>query len=112
MRIPNADAAIVAEDKIVQYLLNLDHPDGGSKAAMLARAGCSADRPREFELALRNQHLPLEATLGRSSAYGEKYEIVGALEGPKGRVLVRSIWIIRHGERFPRLITLIPEKQE
>jgi len=111
MRIPGADRAIIPIDKIVQYLLNLDHPDGGSKAAVLARAGFSADRPREFDLALRNQHLPLEAEKGRSSAYGEKYEIVGALDGPSGRVLVRSIWIIRHGERFPRLITLIPEKQ-
>jgi hypothetical protein len=112
MRIPGADRAIVSREKIVQYLLNVDHPDGGSKAAVLALAGFSADRPEELELALRSQHLSLTANKGKPSAYGEKYEIVGLLTGPAGRVMVRSIWIIRQGEAVPRLITLVPEKQE
>ena len=59
MRIPGADRAIVSREKIVQYLLNLDHPDGGSRAAVLAHAGFSAERPEELEHALRTQHLSL-----------------------------------------------------
>jgi hypothetical protein len=112
MRIPGADRAIISRGKIVEYLLNLDHPDGGSKAAVLAHAGFSAERPDELELALRIQHLSLAANRGKPSAYGEKYEIVGPLAGPIDRVIDRSIWIIRHGEPVPRLITLVPEKQE
>ncbi len=111
MRIPGAEHATISREKIVQYLLNVDHPDGGSKAAVLAHAGFSAGRPEELEEALRTQHLSLAATRGKPSEYGEKYEIVGPLRGPAGRVMVRSIWIVRHGERVPRLITLIPEKQ-
>ena len=111
MRIPNADSAIISREKIVQYLLNVDHPDGGPKAALLARVGFSVDCPQELENALREQHLPSEAKEGKPSAFGKKFEIVGALTGPVGRVVVRSIWIIRHGEHVPRLSTLVPEKQ-
>ena len=112
MRIPGADRAIISHEKIVHYLLNLDHPDGGSKAAVLMHAGFSAERPEELEHALRTQHLSLAAQKGKPSPFGEKHETLGPLTGPAGRVMVRSIWIIRHGESAPRLITLIPEKQE
>jgi len=109
MRIPGADRAIISREKIVRYLLNPDHPDGGSKAVVLEHAGFSARRPEELELALRTQHLSLDAEEGKPSAFGEKYEIRGELRGPVDRVVVRSIWIVRHGESAPRLITLIPE---
>ncbi|MEN6451507.1 MAG: DUF6883 domain-containing protein [Thermoguttaceae bacterium] len=112
MRIPGADRAIISQEKIVAYLLNIDHPDGGSKATVLAHAGFSAERPEELEFALRSQHLCLPATRGKLSPYGEKYEIVGPLTGRAGRTMMRSIWIVRHGEATPRLITLVPEKQE
>jgi hypothetical protein len=32
MLVPNADKAIIERDKLVRYLLDVDHPDGGSKA--------------------------------------------------------------------------------
>lgn len=112
MIIPAAEHAIISREKTVHYLLNLDHPEGGSKATVLAHAGFSMERPEELEHALRTQHLSLDAQRGKPSPYGEKYEIVGPLVGPRGRVMVRSIWIVRHGEPAPRLITLIPEKQE
>ncbi len=110
MRIPGADRAIISREKIVEYLLNLDHPDGGSKAELLARAGFAANRPEELEQALRAQHLSLDANKGKPSAFGEKYEIIGPLTGAAGRVIVRSVWIIRAGEAAARLITLVPEK--
>jgi hypothetical protein len=111
MRIPGADQAIIDHEKIVQYLLNLDHPDGGPKAVVLAYAGFSVNRPEELESALRGQHLSRAAQKGKSSIFGEKFEILGPLEGPTNWVMIRSIWIIRHGEAVPRLITLIPEKR-
>ncbi|MHB8898707.1 MAG: DUF6883 domain-containing protein [Thermoguttaceae bacterium] len=33
MAIPNAEQAVVTAEKVRDYLLNLEHPDGGSKAA-------------------------------------------------------------------------------
>lgn len=86
MRIPGADSAIISEDKLVRYLLNFDHPDGASKARVLARAGFDASRAWKLASALREQHLGLEAHYGKASPFGVKYEITGWLVGPKGRV--------------------------
>ena len=109
MRIPNAEHALIAEEKIIQYLLNPEHPDGASKARVLARAGFHADYPHELEKALREQHLTLDAEHGKPSPFGVKYDISGGLIGPSGLVLVKSIWMIKFGESIPRLITIIPE---
>jgi len=92
MYLPDADHAIIFREKLVQYLLNLDHPDGASKAVVLGHAGFSADRPEELELALRTQHLSFVAKRGKHSEFGQKYEIVGPLTGPSGLVMARSIW--------------------
>ena len=108
-RIPGADHALICKDKIVQYLLNLDHPDGASKAQVLAHAGFDVADPDMLEQALRKQHLFGGARDGNRSPFGKKYEITRSLTGPAGRVMVTSVWIVRTGESFPRLITVIPE---
>jgi hypothetical protein len=65
-----------------------------------------------LELDLREQILSLEAQPGRSSPYGQKYEILGPLTGPNGSsAWIRTIWIIRTGESVPRLVTLIPAEK-
>ena len=84
--------------------------DGASKARVLARAGFYEVNPQELEKALREQHLPLDAELGKPSPFGKKYEITGSLTGSLGSVLVKTVWMIKFGEYIPRLITLIPEK--
>jgi hypothetical protein len=111
MRLPAAEHAVITTEKLVEYLLNLDHPDGGPKARFLLLAGFSAENPEQFEEALRQQHLTREANPGKPSPFGDKYEIVGPLEGPMGAVMARSVWIIRQGETTPRLITVIPENE-
>jgi hypothetical protein len=109
MRIPGADRALISEEKIVEYLLNIDHPDGGPKARVLAHAGFDVSRPQELAEALKQQHLSQDARPGRRSPFGIKYEVTESLNGPKGSVLITSVWMIRHGESYPRLITIIPE---
>jgi len=111
MIIPGAQHAIISADKIVRYLLNVEHPDGASKARVLARAGFAVERPEELEWSLRADHLTRDAREGTPSPFGTKYEIVGPLTGPTGTVVVKSIWMTRFGESFPRLITVIPETE-
>jgi hypothetical protein len=109
MRIPAVERAFISREKIVGYLLNPDHPDGASKARLLAEAGFDATRPEQLEQALTAQHLSGDAREGRPSPFGKKYEVTGPLSGPQGSVMATSVWRIRYGESFPRLITLIPE---
>ncbi len=108
-RIPDADRALISKEKIVQYLLNFNHPDAASKARILAHAGFDAADPDFLEKALRQQHLSGEAREGKLSPFGKKYEITRRLSGPAGSVMVTSVWIVRTGESFPRLITIVPE---
>lgn len=112
MQIPGAERALISKEKIVRYLLNLDHPDGASKARVLGHAGFDSTRPEELEQALREQHLSIDAREGSPSPFGAKYEITQLLSGPKASIMATSVWMIRHGESFPRLITLIPERKE
>jgi hypothetical protein len=43
------------------------------------------------------------------SAFGQKYEVDGILRGPSGReARVTTIWIVKNGEDFPRLVTVYP----
>jgi hypothetical protein len=44
MPIPNSDQAIAAPEKVRDYLLNLAHPDGGSKAVWFHSLGYTRDQ--------------------------------------------------------------------
>ena len=110
MRTPNAHRAEVPEEKVVSYLLSTDHPVGRHKAAFFARFGFRAERWEELAAALRNHvsdHDPVEVT---ATPFGTKYAVPGPLRSPDGRnPLVRSVWIVEHGENVPRLVTAHPD---
>lgn len=49
-------------------------------------------------------------TPGRFTRYGNRYEVRGILKGPSGRTAsLQTVWIVRHGEDFPRFITAFPD---
>ena len=108
MKLP-ADDAIIDRDKLREYVLAHEHPDGWSKARYLGGLGYVRDNWQRLEADLRRQILTLEAESLDESSWGVKYEILGLLTGPNGRTGgIRSIWIVRRGETQPRLVTLIP----
>jgi len=110
MRIPNADRAVIEHQKIVLYLLNPDHPDGGSKARLLLSLGYSASNWQRFDADLRRMHLSENALVASRTIWGDRYEIVAPITGPVGdTVLFRSVWQIDLGTEVPRLITMYPE---
>ena len=110
MKIPNADRAIVGQDKLCDYLLNTGHKRGGSKAKLLVAMGYRPDDWQRLEADLRAQHLTVEVDCVVDTDYGPRYEIVAPLVGPAGRaVTFRSVWQIDTGSQVPRLITMYPE---
>ena len=103
---------IIAPEKLYDYVLDFTNRDGESKARFLEEIGYNQKNWQILEADLRAQHLSQEARPGKKSRYGEKYEIIAPLVGPNGKKRwLRSIWMIRNGERAARFITLIPEKQ-
>ena len=110
MMIPNADEAVIAKDKLCDYLLNPVHRRGGSKAKLLLSMGYSGDDWQRLESDLRVHHLAADVDCETDSDYGQRYEIVAPLpDSAGGRVQFRSVWQIGIGTDFPRLITPYPE---
>ena len=110
MKIPNADRAIIAPDKLRDYLLNTEHRRGGSKARLLLSMGYRTEDWPRLEADLRLQHLGAEVDRTTATDYGQRYEIAAPLTGPKGRTIgFRSIWQIDTATDVPRLITMYPE---
>ena len=110
MKIPKADKAVIATDKLCDYFLNPVHRRGGSKAKLLLSMGYSGDDWQRLESDLRVHHLAAEVDCETDSDYGQRYEIVAPLPDiDGGLVLFRSIWQIDIGTDFPRLITMYPE---
>jgi hypothetical protein len=106
MRLPNPESAVVDLAKLRDYCLSPEHPRGRHKARMFsAMLGFTAQDAEELQHALLNAAHTYEAFSMVGDDYGQRYAIDFPLEGPDGLVAIRSLWIVRHGENFPRLIT-------
>ncbi len=104
MTLPHGDRAVVTIDKLRDYCLNLSHPRGRHKARVFAASlGWNADdagRLRDVLLAAAREG---DAVPGEKDAYGQRYTLDVEVPGPRGAVLIRSLWMVRGGEDFPRL---------
>ena len=107
MRIPNGQRAVVPIEKIAGYALNPEHPRGKHKARVFRRAlgltTADADwlRSRLLEAARDSE----DARQGQTDGFGTRYELDIALDGPSGRGVVRSIWIVASAGASPVLVT-------
>lgn len=109
MKLPHADHAQVAPEKITEYLLSPTHPDGSSKAEFFTKFGFRLEEREILREALRQHGARYEVVKTVESGYGTRYAIDGALESPDGRnPLIRTIWMIETGSSTPRLITAHP----
>jgi hypothetical protein len=109
MRIPNADKAVIAPEKLRDYLLNPSHRRGSSKARFLLSCGYRADAWQILETDLRTQHLTADYSSTQDNVYGGRFAVRAPLATPNGRqVLLLSVWQIDVGTNVPRLITLYP----
>ncbi len=107
MKIPNAEDAVVDIRKLHDYCLNEAHPKNKHKARVFAAAlGLTANDAELLKSALLDAVQNDTAMLGEKDAYGQRYRIDFTMIGDKGQeVAVRSSWIVRTNEGFPRLTT-------
>ena len=109
MKLPNRESALIEPEKLTEYLLNIDHYRGGTKAKLLLRFGYSPANWQQLEADLRRYHLESDVNLIRETPYGTRYEIRATLQTPTNELLsVKTVWQIDKGQDFPRLITLVP----
>ena len=106
MKLPNAQHAVVEIQKLVDYCLDPDHPRGKHKARVfLASCGMTAQHADDLRITLLNAAQSLDARLGEEDDYGQRYVIDLEVAGPTGTAQVRSAWIARHEEAFPRFVS-------
>jgi hypothetical protein len=107
--LPNADKAIVERDKILSYLMNIEHRIGASKAPFFGSFGFSAEKWEQLAKALLVHGQTHEVKRVRETDFGPRYEIEGTLKTPDGRApFIRSVWQFDKGAVAPRLITAYP----
>lgn len=108
MPLPNAEHAIVAEEKIRDYLLNPSHPVGGPKAVWFASIGYRLDRWQELADDLLELARTSDDFTAKSSPFGVKYELSGEIGRPGHQpAVVLSVWIVED-DNTPRLVTAYP----
>lgn len=104
MRLPNGERAVVERAKLVDYCLNRSHGRGRHKARVFVSALGITERDADI---LRDTLLFVarseEAQPALLDHYGQRYVVDFAMTVGVRQARVRSTWIIRTDEDFPRL---------
>jgi hypothetical protein len=107
MKLPNGEGAFIDSQKLVGYSLDPNHTEGKHKARVFQSAlELGLDDVEELKTALLNAIQTQDAipTTNRNP-YGQKYIIDFVMSRSGKQATIRSAWIIRDTEDFPRLIT-------
>ena len=109
MAIPDANRAVVEDAKVRDYLLNLEHPDGGSKAIWFHSLGYDRNEWQCLAADLLAIAQNCTAFHTETNAFGVKYKALGAIGRPEFRPgVVLTVWIVEDDDP-PRLVTAYPE---
>jgi hypothetical protein len=113
MLLPNFEDATVDIRKLTEYALDPESPRGRHKARVFRSAlGYTMDNAEELRSAILGC-LPIsEAILGETDFYGERYTVDCRIKTETGEATVRTGWIIRQRESFPRLTTCFVKDKE
>jgi hypothetical protein len=105
MLLPGGDRAVVELAKLTDYCLDETHPRGRHKARVFtARLGLTrTDAALLRAELLRSAANSPDAVEGLADGFGRRFTLDLVVAGPKESGIVRSGWIVRTGEDFPRL---------
>src|SRR2546422_5795243 len=105
MKLPRADDAVVPQNKVENYLLNLAHPIGGGKARFFLRFGFRREEWNALAEAFLKHAQTNPVADSISDSEGVTYLVEGPLETPSGQApRVRTVWLIDTEELAPRFI--------
>jgi hypothetical protein len=109
MIIPNPQNAIVDIRKLRNYSLDSTHRVGSHKARLFATIlGMSRDDAEELRTILLQVVMTHDAEIGEMDEHGQRYRIDFMLTWQGKQAMIRTVWIIRTDEDFPRLVTCYP----
>lgn len=104
MKLPNAEAAFIDIHKLRDYSLNLEHDRGKHKARLfLAILGLTAEDAEELQSILLEAISIYDAISTSQDEYGQRYVVDFPLTRNENTANIRTTWIVRSTETFPRL---------
>jgi hypothetical protein len=104
MILPNAERAIVEIEKLRDYCLSTTHPRGKHKATVFASVlGITANEAEVLRDSILSATLHNEAIPTEQDEYGQRFVMDFEMENRGRKAIVRTSWIIRTSENFPRL---------
>jgi hypothetical protein len=111
MKLPNAENAFIDIAKLRDYCLNPNHPEGKHKARRFReKLGFKMNDAERLRQAILEAILKVDAVEQKPTSYGRRYVVDFELSWPETGIIVstamvRTAWIIRNDEDFPRLTT-------
>ena len=109
MKVPRCDEAVVAPEKITDYLLAENHPLGRHKAAFFGRFGYSVETGRALAEALRRHAAAHDVAKREATPFGMRYTVEGPMATPDGRNPgVCGVCFVEAGTDIPRFVTAYP----
>ena len=104
MKLPNAEMAVVDPRKILEYTLNPEHISGKHKALVfLNRLGIGKEQAELLRTACLGAVLREDAIEKARDSHGKRFQVDFLMIHQSQSAIVRTGWIIRTGEDFPRL---------
>ena len=110
MKLPNAEKAIIDIAKLRDYSLNPNHPEGKHKARTFReKLGFERNDAEVLRQAILEAILEGEAIEQKATEHGRRFILDFEIQRGVGvigyRAVIRTAWIIRNDEDFPRLTT-------
>jgi hypothetical protein len=105
-KVPNSKNAIIELAKLQDYCLSADHPRGRHKARVFREALSLTDDEAEWlrqKLLEGIQNHPAEKQ--ETNSFGSRWRVDIPLTRQGKSAVIRTVWIIKTAEKFPRLIT-------
>ena len=108
MKLPNAERAVIDIEKLRDYCLNPNHPEGKHKARVfLAAIGFKSDNADRLRELILEAIVTAEAKEQSSTPHGRRFVVDFHVKAEQGLVVtlktIRTAWMIRNDEDFPRL---------
>ncbi|HRJ75611.1 MAG TPA: hypothetical protein PLX90_06410 [Anaerolineales bacterium] len=104
MKLPNVAHVVVEIEKLRDYCLSTSHPRGKHKAYVFETVlGLTTEHSEELREAILSAIRSEDAIATEKDEYGQRYVVDFTMERQGRKAEIRSTWIVRIGEDYPRL---------
>ena len=106
--LPNVDKAKINPNKLTEYALNLEHPQGRNKAKVIKSVlGYDKNEANHLILQIQEKLHKCKAIPGKVDEYGKRYTVDIPITGINGNTaIVRTGWILKADIDIPELVTI------